>query len=364
MTNPPAEAAMIEMAPPVKKSRPLSLHGKVLNVIDSEEIAPYKTEARMRMEHAVSRQEEIARQTFERRSTFSKLIHETQQFQKLVADLDGILSQSGESPEASWRARIIIRSTQEAEKDLWDKLYKYEHSLLTPESGAGEAKDKENSQRELRTAQTACMKLHRDFNRSHKILIMVLTLHEKRQKAEASRVRAVRWGGEKKDEDYFDRAMREREKELGRMNQSMHKVNEIYHEIAALVDGQQEDIDLLEDNVNDSATTVQSSVDEINCFFERDRFCGAMRFGDMAEMADDMRYDCKPLDCTKLEGEEKQESPFLRPEIRKGEVFDWFMPFENIGEDMKSVHRDIVRMGKDILQKGGEYTCESKSSKA
>jgi hypothetical protein len=379
ITPPPAETAMDhQMAPPAtKKTRPIVLHGKVLNLIDSEEMGDMgtqKTIARMRMERTASREEQTVRQTFERRSAFSKLTHETQQFQKLVADLEGILEQSGESPEASWRARIIIRSAQEAEKDLWDKLYNYEQSLLTAGKNSGSGsdsalkdKDKENSQKELRTAQTACMKLHRDFNRSHKVLVMILSLHQKRQKAEASRLRAVRWSGDKnttgttttqlnkKDEDFFDRAMREREADLERMNKSMHKVNEIYHEIAALVDGQQGDIDLLDDNVLDANATVQSSANEVNCLFKRDHFCGAMNFSDIT---DDIGYDF-----TEQEGEEKQGSPFLPPKVRKGEVFDWYMPFENIGEDMESVHRDIVRMGKDILQKGGEYTCdESKSS--
>jgi hypothetical protein len=378
ITPPPAETEMeIQMAPPAKKTRPVVLHGKVLNVIDSEDMGmTHKTIERMQMKRTASREEDNVRQTFERRSAFSKLTHETQQFQKLVADLEGILEQSGESPEASWRARIIIRSAQEAEKDLWDKLYKYEQSLLAPDltpynskSGSMAAKDKdnENIQKELRTAQIACMKLHRDFNRGHKVLVMILTLHEKRQKAEASRLRAVRWSGDKptstltgntaqlnqqfQDEDFFDRAMREREADMNRMNKSMHKVNEIYQEIAALVDVQQDDIDILDDNVRDSKARVQSSADEVNCLFERDRFCGAMDFGDMVD--DDTGY----------EGEEKSESSLLPPEVREGEVFAWYMPFENIGEDMGSVHRDIVRMGKDILQKGGEYTCESKSSR-
>jgi hypothetical protein len=379
---PPSETLMdYEMAPPAKKTRPIVLHGKVLNLIDSEEMddsGTHKAILRMQMERTVSRHEQTVRQTFERRSAFSKLTHETQQFQKLVTDLEGILEKSGESPEASWRARILIRSAQEAEKDLWDKLYKYEQSLLTAGKNVGsgsdsmdnvdQGKDTENRKRELRTSQTACMKLHRDFNRSHKVLVMILSLHQKRQKAEASRLRAVRYSDDKdingtsnqqlheKDEDFFDRAMREREADLERMNKSMHKVNEIYQELAALVDGQQEDIDHLDDNVLDATNTVQSSADEVNCLFERDRFCGAINLSDVTA---DIGYDF-----TERDGEERQESPFLPPKVRKGEVFDWFMPFENIGEDMESVQRDIVRMGKDILQKGEEFTCESKSSRS
>jgi hypothetical protein len=368
-----------QMVPPAKKTRPIVLHGKVLHLIDdSDEMEDSR--GRAQKERTVSRQvAQTAEQTaFERRSAFAKLTHETQAFQKLVGNLEEILEQSSESPEASWRARIIIRSAQEAEKNLWNKLSKYEQSPLTAGKNIGSGisgsladkdEETESSQRELRTAQTACMKLHRDFNRSHKIFGMILSLHQKRQKeAEVNGVRAVRWSHDKetattgtttqdlnkKDEDYSDRAMRrvmrEREANLERKSKSksVNQVNEVYHDMgAASVDGQQSNLDLLDDNVLDDSATIQSGGDEFNCLFDRDRFCGAMNFTD---------------DFTERDGEEKQ--PFSPSNIEKSEVFDWRMPFENIGEDMKSVHRDIVRMGKDIIQKGGEYRRKSKSSKA
>jgi hypothetical protein len=366
-----------QMTPPAKKTRPITLHGKVVYLIDSDErednVATHKETLRMQMERTVSRQEQTA---FERRNAFSKLTIEAVQFQKLVTDLEGILEQSGESPEASWRARIMIGSAQDAEKDLWDKLSVYEQSPLT----AGT--DTENSQRELRSAQTACMKLHRDFNRTHKVLAMILSLHQNRQKSEAQAqasgdLRAVRWSDEKddaesteqlnkKEKDFSDfRAMREREADLEREKKSMQKANEIYYEIgAASVDGQQSDLD---DNVLDEAATIQSGEDEFSCLFDRDPFCGAMNFSGMTNGIGD--------NSTERDGEEKHGNPISPPKVRNSEVFDWYMPFENIGEDMKSVHRDIVGMSKeilkkggndivgmskDILKKGGKYTCESK----
>jgi hypothetical protein len=405
-------------SPPSKKTRPITLHGKVLNLIDDSDeylqdkhdaahgavamasSATHKETLRMQMERtAISQQQQQEQTALERRrAAFSNLTIETQQFQKLVADLEGILQQSGESPEASWRARIIIRSTQEAEKDLWDKLSEYEQSPLTAGkptvSGSSIDKDKdkdkdtEKSQRELRSAQTACMKLHRDFNRSHKVLVMILSLHQKRLKAQAQAIasgdlRTVRWSADdkdtygngttttfksttqelnKKEKDFSDfKVMREREREREadqeRKNESImrkKKVNEMYYEIgAASVDGQQSDPD---DNVLDEAATVQSGEDDINCLFDRDHFCGAMNFSDIT---DDIGYDS-----TERDGEEKHASPFSPPNIRNSEAFHWYMPFEHIGEDMKSVHRDIVRMSKDIIQKGGKYTCESESTKS
>jgi hypothetical protein len=106
-----------QMVPPAKKTRPIVLHGKVLHLIDdSDEMEDSR--GRAQKERTVSRQvAQTAEQTaFERRSAFAKLTHETQAFQKLVGNLEEILEQSSESPEASWRARIIIRSAQEAEK--------------------------------------------------------------------------------------------------------------------------------------------------------------------------------------------------------------------------------------------------------
>lgn len=38
------------------------------------------------------------------------------------------------------------------------------------------------------------------------------------------------------------------------------------------------------------------------------------------------------------------------PEFVSDPDFRWSMPFETIGEDMKSVHEDIVGLGKDILR--------------
>jgi hypothetical protein len=356
ITPPPSETAMdYQMsAPPAKKTRPITLHGKVLYLIDSDEmednVVTHKETLRMQLERTVSRQEQTA---FERRNAFSNLTIETAQFQKLVTDLEGILEQSGESPEASWRARIMIGSAQEAEKDLWDKLSKYEQSPLA-------GTDTEHSQKELRSAQTACMKLHRDFNRSHKVLAMLLSLHQKRQKTEASGdSRAVRWSDEKddtestqqlnkKEKDFSDfRAMREREADLEREKKSLHKVNEIYYELgSASVD--------LDDNVLDEAATIHSGEDEFSCLFDRDPFCGAMNFSGMT--------DGIGGDSTERDGEEKQGNLISPPKVRNSEVFDWYMPFENIREDMKSVHRDIVGMSKDIIEKAKNTRARSSPS--
>ena len=225
------------------------------------------------------------RTVMERKSVFSRLSHETQIFGRMVSDLETFLAESGESPEAAWRARILMRSAQETDKALWEKLYQYEKTLY----GSG-------PDAELRQAQTACMKLHRDFKRIHKSLVLTLTTFEKRQKAEISRLGAVGWStGEameeatppsparmaplgssaqpvthyvpEEEEDFFDRALREREafdmamrqRELTEINKKMHTVNDIYKDLAEMVDDQQDQIDELEDDAESAKFNVRSA---------------------------------------------------------------------------------------------------------
>jgi hypothetical protein len=71
----------------------------------------------------------------------------------------------------------LTRSAQEADRDIADKLYWYEKSLVD-----------QGRRRDARTAQTACMKLHRDFRRVHQILDATLLEHERRQRADLSRL--------------------------------------------------------------------------------------------------------------------------------------------------------------------------------
>jgi hypothetical protein len=273
-----------------------------------------------------------AQETHQRKSTFAKLTHETQLFQKLVADLEMILNDAGETPEAAWRARILVKSAQDTDKGLWDKLDAYEKLLLS--------KDKYDN--ELHTAQTACMKLHRDFKRSHKALVECLSLYETRQKVEVSQLGAVGWSGHDQ-EDFFERAMRQRE--LERMNESMRQVNDIFTELAGLVEGQQRHIDLLEDDIDFAAANVEAGADEIHCYGKRGSFmCGAMD------------------DCSNDETDAVDTLLSIRDDkhldgMRVSEKFHWYMPFETLKEDMASVKDDILMVGKDIVSKGKRLEC-------
>jgi hypothetical protein len=127
----------------------------------------------------------------------------------MVAELESLLEDSGKSPETQWRTRILIRSAQDADDDIWKRLYEYENNY-------GE---NQNYSR----AQMASRKLHRDFARVHKQRNQILAAYEKQQQVEISFLSA-----DEKKEEFFDRAMREREQEVNNIHSSMQKVNEIY----------------------------------------------------------------------------------------------------------------------------------------
>jgi hypothetical protein len=132
----------------------------------------------------------------------------------MVSELETLLEPSSKSPEAQWRTRILIRSAQDADRDIWKRLYEYETSYGENPSYS--------------RAQIACRKLHRDFSRVHKQLSLVLEMYEKRQQVEVSFLTSQRFPSEEKNEDFFDKVMRERDTEIRKIQFSMNKVNDIY----------------------------------------------------------------------------------------------------------------------------------------
>ena len=74
----------------------------------------------------------------------------------------------------------MLRSTQEADRDIAEKLYKYEASLVDVHMRShGGGRD------DARTAQqSACMKLHRDYRKIHNALGNTMKEYERRQRAD------------------------------------------------------------------------------------------------------------------------------------------------------------------------------------
>jgi hypothetical protein len=161
------------------------------------------------------------RKQMERKSKLSELTNEMKHFQQMVAELDSILSMAQSPPRHQhqpetpqrvsafterqphdeaiedrnahqWRARIKIKAAQEADTKLFEKLYNYEKTLSRSHSSNNNNNNINNKETimmkststtnaatfmddEVREAQTACMRLHRDFKQTHKQLVMVLS---------------------------------------------------------------------------------------------------------------------------------------------------------------------------------------------
>lgn len=252
---------------PARLRRPIVLHGRVQrSSVDIDDESSFSRSVSRRRSYESD--QVSVRKEMERRSAYAQLLHETQQYQKTVSELEQVLPEAGEQPEAAWRAKILMKSAQAVDQELWKKLYDYEKMLHSREEDP-----------DVRKQQTACMKLHRDFKRAHKSLVMSLTVYEKTQRAEIARLGAVGWSERQdEEEDFYTRAMREREAEMERMNFSMHQVRDMYEDLSFLIKKQQEPIDHLEDYTEEAHTYTRSANrslwEELMCFADhRDTLC-------------------------------------------------------------------------------------------
>ena len=141
----------------------------------------------------------------------------------------------------------------------------------------------------------------------------------------------------------------------------MHQVNEIYQELAGMVDGQQDQIDKLEDDIRYSRGNVEAAKSEVECMSYKDSFCGALESFDFG------RGDCEPfpefdksvaLDESKTMDSSswsKNSPTSVLPEA----TITWLKPFQTFGEDLHAVTEDIIDLGKDVIAKGKQYDCNS-----
>jgi hypothetical protein len=292
---------------------------------------------------------------------FSLLNREVKHFQKMVSDLHNLVPKAGDSPEIAWRVQILTKSLQDSDQTLAHRLNDYEQTLMT-------------SSRTKHPAQwSACRKLHRDYHRSHHTLRRCLELYRTRQRAEISQLYAVPWNQQQRQhdnknynqEDYFDRVMRQ--KELEKMNQSMHQVNDIYRELAQMIDQQQDDIDILERDIGTAAMNVESAAQHIHCFAAMDRMylCGGGGVEACASSGGGILGEFSPrgtrgFDATVSFSDEQFQSPrrihdqyHQQHKVhRVGEDFHCMMPFETIQEDLGMVRQDIAQVGKNIWRQG------------
>ncbi|GAX13916.1 hypothetical protein FisN_5Lh183 [Fistulifera solaris] len=339
-----------------QKTRSIVLHGKVQQLLDDggdEEL--YDVEQ-------VQIQRDAIRKRLQRKSDYSQLTAETQQYQKLVSELSALLDSSGETPEAAWRVRILMISAQETDK-LWEKLYNYEKTLLMKKNSLSST-----GEEELRTEQTACMKLHRDFKRSHKTLLMAMSLYEKKQSAEISRLGAVGWSyNSDEKEDFYEKVMREREEELMRMNESIHQANDIYKNLAALVEEQQPQIDQVANALEYSKNNVEATVKDYGCDFGfGDQLCSALGIEEaMKQWNPFPAYDdkvklteTKTADTEALAENEETACTSNLPNF-KMDSFLWYDSLETLTNDFIALKNDIIQAGQNIAEQGSKLECVS-----
>jgi hypothetical protein len=160
----------------------------------------------------------------------------------MVAELESVLKQASTSPEAMWRSRILMRSAQDAQWDLQQRVHQQTDWTTTTTS-------KKNSSTSTTTTTTnkalvlAQEKLRRDWNRTRQQFHNMVMESQQRQLAEMSLLSAkngdlllqqqpqpedLHHRNQEEKEDFFDRAMRERQEEIQRISQSMKTINEIY----------------------------------------------------------------------------------------------------------------------------------------
>eukprot|EP00536_Pseudo-nitzschia_multiseries_P011912 jgi/Psemu1/30474/gm1.30474_g len=227
------------------------------------------------------------------------------QFQKMVSELELISRNSSSSgnnnnnnnnngnnasssPEAAWKSHILLRLAQDAEQDLGSRLSfllssSQQRGTTGGEGGTGGTFAVRNK------------KLARDFWRARDQLRTVVMEMERRQRADVSflmaaaltaRTRTQQMTEETaetlpasdnknytattttgaalhREEGFFDRAMRERNHEVKRISNSMKMVHEIYQDLAGLVNGQEEQIDQLEDLNNNTKAKTRAGLEEI-----------------------------------------------------------------------------------------------------
>ena len=78
------------------------------------------------------------------------------------------------------------------------------------------------------------------------------------------------------DEDIDEALVREREAELRNINADVHKVNEIFRDLATLVDKQQDDVDKIGDLVERSHAHAEKGLDQVQKAAANQSSCALM----------------------------------------------------------------------------------------
>ena len=223
----------------------------------------------------------------------------------MVVQLESLLKTAGTSPEAQWRSRILIQSAMDADRALHLQLEKLEKKDQGPKV-------------------TALRKLQRDYGRAQQNLMQTLHLYQRQQQAEVALLTS------QNDEDFFAKAMRERDAAVKQLHSSMNQVNAIYKDLADLVGEQQDHVNDLDQLTGDAKRNTHDGLKQVQ----------ARVFG-MCLGEGNMDDDVEQIIEAQKHGEEG---------YRVGENFDWGMPFETLGKDLLSVQADVVKFGQGLWE--------------
>jgi hypothetical protein len=198
------------------------------------------------------------RSRLQQRSEFAQLVTDIRHFQTLVKDLDLALrmQETNTSPEAAWRARILWTSAVETDSAVTQSLMEYERSLRMPDTSSTR-RPVDESKQELRTAQSGCLKLHRDVQRTHRSLQGLLAKYRQTQEFDIrAQLGSVAWSAQQVEQPAH---------EFRQMNETMHQVNDLVQELAGMVATQQDPINRLEENMEHAHDTVQAGRRQVSC---------------------------------------------------------------------------------------------------
>jgi hypothetical protein len=211
------------------------------------------------------------RSRMQQRSEFAQLVTDIRHFQTLVKDLETTLQtqDTAMSPEAAWRARILWTSAVETDAALTQRLMEYERSSRVRDddgsirrlvAGGDDDDVTKKTKPKVRTstaAQSACVKLHRDVQRTHRSLQALLAKHRQTQAFDIqAQLGSVGWSAQQVELPAH---------EIRKMNETMHQVNDLVQELAGMVATQQDPIDRLEDNMQHAHDTVESGRRQLSC---------------------------------------------------------------------------------------------------
>jgi hypothetical protein len=172
------------------------------------------------------------------------------------------------------------------------------------------------------------------------------------QTSEGSLKQLERLRQENRDDEIQLQLIRERESEIADINQKVNKVNEIYKDLAELINGQQDLIDQIDVSLEESNVYTQSGInnyEEARLRFENpiledpfgDKLGSHSKYAQAGSLGDQegrrRRIRGAPRNAVKV------------PRNDDEQQFDCTVPFETIQDDLKEVLRDVKSLGSKIV---------------